>query len=381
MGKIAALCLALGLAAPACTLAASDPARPAGTSIPRSFRSSAGARSVPFAAGACWPWPACPARCAHFYFGGVNGGVWETNDAGRTWRPIFDAQPIGSIGALALAPSNPKVIYVGTGEADMRSDIAQGDGMYKSTDGGKTLPTSGLATRSRSGASWSTRATRIGCWSRLSATPTAPTPSAASFSPATAAGSGSGCSTATRTPARSISRSSRAIPASCTRLSGRRAGRPGTFTRRPTGPGSGLYKSTDGGGTWTEIRGRGFPANPGRIGLAVAPSRPDRVYAMVDAEQRRALPLRRRRRELDAHERRSADLGTRLVLRRDHGRAARRRRRLRGQHVALPVAGRRAVRSRRSRALPAGTTTTSSGSTPSTPSAACSASTRARSCL
>src|SRR5256714_10693137 len=80
----------------------------------------------------------------HFYFGSVNGGVWETNDAGRTWQPIFDSQPIGSIGALAVAPSNSKVIYVGSGEADMRSDIAQGNGMYKSTDGGKTWTHIGL---------------------------------------------------------------------------------------------------------------------------------------------------------------------------------------------------------------------------------------------
>src|SRR5437764_3991456 len=74
----------------------------------------------------------------HFYFGSVNGGVWETVDAGRTWNPIFDSQPIGSIGAIAIAPLNPKVIYVGSGEADMRSDIAQGNGMYKSIDGGQT---------------------------------------------------------------------------------------------------------------------------------------------------------------------------------------------------------------------------------------------------
>ena len=66
----------------------------------------------------------------HFYFGAVNGGVWETLDAGRTWQPIFDDEPVGSIGAVAVAPSDPEVLYVGTGEADMRSDIAQGDGMY-----------------------------------------------------------------------------------------------------------------------------------------------------------------------------------------------------------------------------------------------------------
>lgn len=79
-----------------------------------------------------------PGEPAHFYFGSVNGGVWETRNAGRTWEPIFDGQPIGSIGALGVAPSAPKVLYVGTGEADMRSDISQGDGMYRSTDGGTT---------------------------------------------------------------------------------------------------------------------------------------------------------------------------------------------------------------------------------------------------
>src|SRR2546423_9954483 len=77
----------------------------------------------------------------HFYFGSVNGGVWETNDAGRTWQPIFDSQPAGSIGALAVSGN---VIYVGTGEADMRSDISQGNGMYRSGDGGKTWSHIGL---------------------------------------------------------------------------------------------------------------------------------------------------------------------------------------------------------------------------------------------
>src|SRR6266436_2764031 len=79
-----------------------------------------------------------------FFFGSVGGGVWKTNDAGRTWNPIFDSQAIASIGAIAVAPSDSNVIYVGSGEADMRSSISYGNGMYKSTDGGKTWKHIGL---------------------------------------------------------------------------------------------------------------------------------------------------------------------------------------------------------------------------------------------
>src|SRR5215831_16895567 len=71
-----------------------------------------------------------------FYIGAVNGGVWKTTDYGRTWNPIFDDQPSGSIGAIAIAPSNPNVIYVGSGEGLQRPDLSTGDGIYKSTDGG-----------------------------------------------------------------------------------------------------------------------------------------------------------------------------------------------------------------------------------------------------
>src|SRR5438309_1712173 len=98
----------------------------------------------PFRAGRVLAVSGVPGQPQHFYFGSVNGGVWETNDTGRTWQPIFDSQPIGSIGALAIAPSDPNTIYVGSGEADMRSDISQGDGMYKSADAGKTWTHIGL---------------------------------------------------------------------------------------------------------------------------------------------------------------------------------------------------------------------------------------------
>jgi len=80
-----------------------------------------------------------------YYFGSVGGGVWKTDDAGRTWKPIFDSQPVASIGAIAVAPLDANIIYVGSGEADMRSSISVGNGMYKSTDAGKTWKQIGLS--------------------------------------------------------------------------------------------------------------------------------------------------------------------------------------------------------------------------------------------
>src|SRR5439155_567530 len=92
-----------------------------------------------------------------FYMAANNGGVWKTTDYGRTWNPIFDDQPTGSIGALAIAPSNPDVIYVGSGEGLRRPDLSTGDGIYKSTDGGSTWKqlTKGLPT-------WNDHLGRIG---------------------------------------------------------------------------------------------------------------------------------------------------------------------------------------------------------------------------
>src|SRR4030081_523211 len=79
-----------------------------------------------------------------FYIGVNNGGVWKTDDYGRSWKPIFDDQPTGSIGALAIAPSDPNTISAGRGEGLQRPDLSVGDGMYKSTDGGKTWRHLGL---------------------------------------------------------------------------------------------------------------------------------------------------------------------------------------------------------------------------------------------
>src|SRR5215831_10000276 len=98
----------------------------------------------PFRGGRAIAAAGVPGDSSTFYFGTVGGGVWKTANAGVTWTPVFDRQPVASIGAIAVAPSNPKVIYVGTGESDIRSDLASGDGVYRSTDGGETWQNVGL---------------------------------------------------------------------------------------------------------------------------------------------------------------------------------------------------------------------------------------------
>jgi photosystem II stability/assembly factor-like uncharacterized protein len=217
-----------------------------------------------------------------FYFGAVDGGVWTTGDSGRTWQPIFDGEPAGSIGALALAPSDPKTIYVGTGEADMRSDIAHGDGIYKTIDGGKHWSFIGLADSRQIG--------------RILVDPRNP-----DVVLVAALGHAYGPNAQ-----RGVFRSSDG-GAHWSKVLFKddntgaidlvfKPGDPDTVyaalwqTRRPpwsvyppsNGPGSGLYVSHDGGSHWSRISGNGFPAHPGRIGIALSSARPSRVYALAD---------------------------------------------------------------------------------------------------
>jgi photosystem II stability/assembly factor-like uncharacterized protein len=93
----------------------------------------------PFRAGRTVGAAGVPGLPNVFYVGVNNGGVWKTDDYGRTWNPVFDPQPTGSIGALAVAPSRPNTLYVGSGEGLQRPDLSVGDGVYKSTDGGKSF--------------------------------------------------------------------------------------------------------------------------------------------------------------------------------------------------------------------------------------------------
>src|SRR3954447_23732105 len=98
----------------------------------------------PFRGGRTRALAGVPSQPNVFYIGAVNGGVWKTDDYGRTWNPIFDSQPTGSIGSIAVALSDPNIIYVGSGEGLHRPDLSVGDGVYKSTDAGKTWTHLGL---------------------------------------------------------------------------------------------------------------------------------------------------------------------------------------------------------------------------------------------
>src|SRR6202142_1957302 len=98
----------------------------------------------PFRGGRAVAVAGVPGDSTTFYFGGVNSGIWRTTDAGTVWTPIFDKQPVGSIGAIAVAPSDPKTIYAGTGESDIRSSLSSGNGVYRSMDGGSTWTHIGL---------------------------------------------------------------------------------------------------------------------------------------------------------------------------------------------------------------------------------------------
>ena len=218
------------------------------------------------------------------YFGAVGGGVWKTENAGLSWRPVMDAQPVASIGAIAVAPSDPATVYVGSGEADMRSDIAHGNGMYRSSDAGATWSHIGLDDSRQIG--------------RIVVAPHDPKTLLVAalghgYGPSDMRGvyrSTDGGVTWARTLFKNADTGAidlasdpdmKVVYASLWQ------------TRRPpwsvyppsNGPGSGLYRSHDGGVTWEALVNRGLPTvGLGKIGLAVAPSDPRRVYAIVDAK-------------------------------------------------------------------------------------------------
>jgi photosystem II stability/assembly factor-like uncharacterized protein len=218
-----------------------------------------------------------------YYMGATGGGVWKTEDAGVTWNNVSDGFfRTGSVGAIAVAESNPSVVYVGMGEACLRGNLSSGDGMYKSTDAGATWTHIGLADSSQIG--------RI----RISPTNSEVVYVAAIGHPYGAnaergvfrTGDGgrswqkvlfvddkTGAADIAMDPS-----NARVLYASTWQL----LRTPWNITS--TGPGAGLYKSTDGGDTWTRLTA-GLPAsNLGKIGVTVSPVNPQRVWATVEAD-------------------------------------------------------------------------------------------------
>jgi len=221
-----------------------------------------------------------------YYFGGVGGGVWKTANGGITWEPIFDGQPISSIGAISVAPSNPSIIYVGTGEADFRSNLTYGNGVYKSTDGGGTWKNIGLiATRHIS---------------RIAIDPHNPdvvfvAAMGSAYGPGAERGifrSSDGGSTWQKvffkdenTGVIDIAIDPETPQTVWAALVHDQ--RPPWSAYPPVTINGAILKSTDGGTTWNPVTGGGLPEGEwGRVGLAIARgTHGQRVYALIDAKE------------------------------------------------------------------------------------------------
>src|SRR5262245_45508025 len=216
-----------------------------------------------------------------YYVGAASGGVWKTIDAGVHWQPISDSLPVSSIGSLAIAPSNPNIVWAGTGEPWIRSHISVGEGIYKSIDAGKTWTLMGLE--------------KTGRVSRVVIHPTNP-----DIVMVAALGHAYGPQ-----PERGIYRSTNGgktwervlftdenSGASFLEMdpnnpnilfAGMWPIEIRTWGRESGGPGSGLFKSTDGGVTWKKLSGNGLPTRTtGKVVVVVAPTNSNRVYAMIE---------------------------------------------------------------------------------------------------
>ncbi len=218
-----------------------------------------------------------------YYIGAAGGGVWKTDNGGATWTAVFEKQPVSAIGAVTIDPTDENVVWVGTGESNPRNDVSYGDGVYKSTDGGKTWTNAGL------------RETRH--ISRILVDPSDPNhvivgASGDPFRDSTERGvfvTGDGGKTWTKTlyigPQTGASELAMDPNHPAVLYAGMWQFRRLPWTFHSGGPQDGLYKSIDGGQTWSQLTGNGLPAGEmGRIAVAVAPNNSNRVYAIIEAK-------------------------------------------------------------------------------------------------
>ncbi|MFQ5691037.1 MAG: WD40/YVTN/BNR-like repeat-containing protein [Gemmatimonadota bacterium] len=216
-----------------------------------------------------------------YYAGAATGGIWKTEDGGIYWRPVFDEEPVGSIGALAVAPSDPNVVWAGTGETFIRSNVSVGNGVYRSTDGGKTWSHMGLDAPSRIGRivihpgdpdlvyvaslghahgpqqERGVYRTRDGgrTWEKI-----------------LFVNAGTGAIDLAMDP-----NNPRILFAAMWQIEVHQWG------RESGGPGSGIWRSNDGGDTWTRLTGHGLPERPvGKIALCMTRRNSSRIYALIE---------------------------------------------------------------------------------------------------
>jgi photosystem II stability/assembly factor-like uncharacterized protein len=224
------------------------------------------------------------ARPSEYYFGATGGGVWKTTDSGITWRPVSDTFfKTSSVGAIAVAESNPDVVYAGMGEVALRGNVIQGDGVYKTTDAGKTWTHVGLETTMAIGRIRVHPSNPDVVYVAALGNPYGPTPDRGIFK------STNGGKTWDRVLFRDDKTGAVDLTMDAKNPDVLYAGFWEVF-RTPHslssgGPGSGLFKTTDGGRTWTELtKNPGLPKPVwGKIGVSVSGADPTRVYAIIEA--------------------------------------------------------------------------------------------------
>jgi photosystem II stability/assembly factor-like uncharacterized protein len=222
-----------------------------------------------------------PGDLLTYYAGSASGGIFKTHDGGLNWTPIFDAQPVQSIGELAIAPSDSSVVWAGTGESCIRSHISVGEGIFKSSDAGRTWTRMGLERTGRIGRILIHPQNPDIVYACALGHAYGPQPERGVFRTMDGGSTwdrvlfvddNTGCSEIAMDPS-----NPRTLFAGMWQIDIK------TWARESGGPGSGLFRSTDGGATWTRLRGNGLPAREvGKVKVAFAPSHPDRMYALIE---------------------------------------------------------------------------------------------------